>query len=453
MNSKTLLEQAIADAKSISEAAEEVARKKLLESLAPEIKNMVNRKLLMEEDEQSAEKLVDEDDQPSTGDTLALEPSPEQMTSAPVAEPVPEPVPVPSPEQAVAAPVSEPAPATEAPSEPVSGEVPAPAGETVQPTSSEPSDVPMPDFDEDFIIELKPLVDADGGIEDLPVDEGEVDQAAVSEIPEQTNENEVETSLKEAFMKRQSIREALSEIPELKDDDAPFSLSDIPEDEGADIHEDVNLTLNFSDSDSSSDEDMPEFLKDGDEEDVKEMTEEEKFVEEARKLYRKAKKAKACKKESLKEFHVPEKKGFHYGNEDTDPEKDSTLYPMKKGVAFEKVLPPDVKKWIVEAHKALNAQQKKINEQAVLTHQLRLLVKGLTEHNIGKDGMMKLVEALDSISTIKESNNTFDSFIKESAEETPIMEEKVEAPVSEEKETSINEAQRKFFKKMAMIKD
>lgn len=449
--SKTLLEQAIADANSITLAAEETAKKKLMESLAPEIKSLVNRKLLMEEDDKSAEKVID--DEPETsGDTLAPQPSPEQMstppapvpaTSAPVvSEPLPEPV------TSEPLPVSEPVtsePVIDAPvSEPVGDSLPA-----EMPVDSAPAnmDVPQSDFDDELIIELKPIIDADGGIEDLPV-EGSTEPVAepTTEVPV-----EPETSLKEAFMKRKSIKEALNDIPELKDSEEgmvseEFNINDIPEDD--EINEDVNLTLNFSDSDSSEEE-IPEFLMDqseeGESKKMKKMTE-EMFVEEARKLYRE--KAKKAAKKSIKEFYKPAEVGFKYGKADVDPEKDSHLFPSKKDVAFEKVLPPEVKKWIVEAHKALNIQEKKINEQALLNYQLRLLVQGLTEHKISDVNFTKLVEALDVVKSIKESKNTFEKVIKESFDEEPVEMTQKEEP----EKASLNEAdqkQRMYFKRIA----
>lgn len=451
---KTLLEQAIVDANSISAAAEEVARKKLLESLAPEIKRLVNQKLLMEEDDKSAEKLADEDEIQAP-DTIAPEPAPEQMVSSPT-----ESVPDAGEPAAISEPVPAEIPASEPVSEPipdVSAQVPAepsmemPAAET--PTSSMPSedpvpsgvtaDVPMSDFDDQLVIELKPLIDSEGGIQDLPVEES----------PEQSTEqaSEIDNSLKEAFMKRDRIKTLLESIPELTDDE-PFSLSDIPDDEV--VKEDVNICISVSSSDESEEgEGELDFLKDSQEGDVDMKPEEKAFVEEALKLYRSEKKKKGEKKKgSIKEFYNPEKKGFKYGKEDTDAEKDSTLFPHKKNAHFNTVLPPDVKKWMVEAHKTLNEQAKKLNEQAILNHQMRLLVKCLRENKVTDEGFLKLVEGLDSARSIKESNNTFVRFLEEefTAHEEPEVTLKDE---SAEKDDTINEALKRKFKKLAQIND
>ena len=456
---KTLLEQAIADANSISTAAEEVAKKKLLESLAPEIKRLVNQKLLMEEDDKSAEKLADEDEIQAP-DTLAQEPAPEQMISSPTeyvptsspavtSEPVPAEIPAsepgmePSAEPIMDVPqndvpveqFAEP-PVSETPTSSMPSEDPAPA--------SMPTDVPMSDFDDQLVIELKPLIDSDGGIQDLPVEEA----------PEQSTEptSEVDSSLKEAFMKRDRIKTLLESIPELKDDDAPLSLSDIPDDEV--VNEDVNICISVSSSDGSDeDEKELDFLKDSQEGEVDMDLKEKAFVEEALKIYRSKKnKKKAAKKGSIKEFYNPEKKGFKYGERDTDPEADSKLFPHKRNAHFDTVLPPDVKKWMVEAHKTLNEQAKKLNEQAILNHQMRLLVKCLRENKVTDEGFLKLVESLDSARSIKESNNTFARFLEE--EFQPVKEPEVTLPdQSAEKDDAINEALKRKFKKLAQIND
>ena len=466
--SKTLLEQAIADANSISIAAEEVAKKKLLESLAPEIKRMVNQKLLMEDDDQSEEK---QDDDLQAPDTIEKTPvAPEQELSAPapvVSEPSQE-APVsepaasePMPEVPVSEPNEDPEPLEDLGSEDVETS-PAPSSDPVpMDASSAPvdtTDVPMSDFDDELVIELKPIIDAEGGVQDLPVDE---EQPSAEEEPteEPTNEGEFDASLKEAFMKRNTIRSLLENIEELTSEE-PVSLSDIPEDDARPTNEDINIYI--SDSSEEGGEAELGFLNDQSEDEEGEImrTEEEAFVEEAVKLFRKQKAKKTAKKParkgkgSIKEFYKPAEKGFRYGSEDTDPERDSNLFKIKKGTHFEKVLPPDVKKWIVEAHKALNVQGRKLNEQAILAHQLRLLVKGLTENNLGKKNFLNLVEALDNARSIKESNNTFIRFIKEDieTEEDPLM--SLDGDKSEEKDDTIreaNEAQKKKFMKLARI--
>lgn len=452
---KTLLEQAIVDANSISAAAEEVAKKKLLESLAPEIKRLVNQKLLMEEDDKSAEKLADEEDvQPS--DTLASGPAPEQMVSTPTepvpvsepavtSEPVPAEIPASEPAMEPVAPVEQPVtepsapvvsqepPVTETPTSSMPSEDPAP--------SSAPADVPMSDFDDQLVIELKPLIDSEGGIQDLPVEDS----------PEQSTEpaSEIDNSLKEAFMKRDKIKTLLESIPELKNDDAPLSLSDIPDDEV--VNEDVNICISVSSSEESEEKEL-DFLKDSQEGEFDMKPEEKAFVEEALKLYRSEKKRKACKKGSIKEFYNPERKGFKYGREEIDPEKDSTLFPHKKDSHFNTVLPPDVKKWMVEAHKTLNKQAKKLNEQALLNHQMRILVKCLRENKVTDEGFMKLVDNLEEAKSIKESNNTFVRFLEE--EFKPNEEsEMVQTDNSAEKDDTINEALKRKFKKLAQIND
>ena len=445
--SKTLLEQAVADAKSIREAAEKVVKAEMLEQMVPHIKALVNKRLLMEEDDKSAEKEAIEDEDPMEAPTDGFEQSDEsekQVSQEPnlvkpamSTEPSQEPTETPSMPGEMADSLDQPTPTSDMPSEMPEEPVPSEDFSDVPPEAA--SDVPPADFDDELTIELKPMVSPEGGIEDLPEENKEGD--------------EMSNDIKESFLKRKSIREALDEIPELKastDEEGivseEFSLKDIPEEER--IEEDVNLTLNFSDSDSEE-SDLPNFLKDEKKEES-EMTE-ERFVEEAKKLYRKKMEEKKATKKGLKEFYIPSEVGFKYGKEDVNPEKDSHLFPEKKEVHFNKVLPPEIKKWIVEADKKIKMYDKQLSEQTLVSHQMRLLVKGLIEHNIGKKGFIKLVEALDAAKSVNESNKTFAKVIKEGFGEDETFEVPETKTEEDKTEDSINESQVLRFRQLAKI--
>ena len=68
-----LFEEAIADAKKLKEVAEENAKKAILESVTPQIREFIEEQLLEEKEEKAADKDTDDEDQNETLDALEEE--------------------------------------------------------------------------------------------------------------------------------------------------------------------------------------------------------------------------------------------------------------------------------------------------------------------------------------------------------------------------------------------